>query len=96
MHNSLILRNARNKSRTCTALLPGDFKSPVSTIPPSEQKTLAYCSESLALRQKKFQGKILLIVSTEGWRGKSSECSLTVRESGACRYDTTELAAFAT
>lgn len=35
--NLLILKDARNRSRTCTPLLAGDFKSPVSTIPPSER-----------------------------------------------------------
>ena len=36
MHNSFILSNARSESRTRTPLLARDFKSLVSTIPPSE------------------------------------------------------------
>ena len=32
----LIIIDARSESRTRTGLRPGDFKSPVSTIPPSK------------------------------------------------------------
>lgn len=36
-HKSLILKNARNWTRTSTGLPPRDFKSLVSTISPSER-----------------------------------------------------------
>src|SRR3989304_6480230 len=38
LHNSFILKVARSESRTRTPLRARDFKSLVSTIPPSEQK----------------------------------------------------------
>ncbi len=53
--SSQILRAkyARSGSRTHTELLPGDFKSPVSTIPPSKQRKL----DSLIRIQERFKSR---------------------------------------
>lgn len=73
MHNPFILKVARGRTRTGTGSPPGDFKSPVSTIPPLELR-----QEQAPLHQKKPKTTTHALEMT---RGTLASCPLTTQES---------------